>query len=253
MGRTLALVAHPDDETACAALLHRAREPLVVFGTDGSPMSPFFWGRFGSRASYAAVRREEAQRALPLIGIPHPTFLSTHASRLAFPDQQLYQRLDEAWVALLELASKLHLEAILAPAYEGGHPDHDSCSLLACLLGRELGIPVWEMPLYHRSQSGSLKHQEFLNLNGTELTLYPTAEELGKRAEMLSTYASQPDASQFVNSPVELYRPQPEYDYSCPPHAGQLNYEAWQWPMSGFEVCQAFRSCLSHFAGLHAV
>jgi LmbE family N-acetylglucosaminyl deacetylase len=250
-GRTLALVAHPDDETACAALLHRAREPLVVFCTDGAPNSPFFWGPFVSRAKYAAVRREEAQRALPIIGIPRPKFLSTQTAHLTFPDQELYQHLDEAFESLLQLALELRVESIVTPAYEGGHPDHDTCSFLAYLLGRELSIQVWEMPLYHRSHSGSLIHQEFLNPNGTEAILHPTAQEFLKRSEMLSTYTSQPDASQFVNSPVELYRPQPEYDYSRPPHPGQLNYEVWQWPMSGSEVCQAFRSYLSRFTDPH--
>lgn len=38
LGKTLVLVAHPDDETGgCSALLQRVREPIVVFATSGAP------------------------------------------------------------------------------------------------------------------------------------------------------------------------------------------------------------------------
>jgi hypothetical protein len=50
LGRTLVLVAHPDDETGgCAALLQRMQQPIVVFATNGAPDDEFFWGPFGSR------------------------------------------------------------------------------------------------------------------------------------------------------------------------------------------------------------
>ena len=43
LGRTLVLVAHPDDECiAFGALLQRIREPLVVFATNGSPARSVF-------------------------------------------------------------------------------------------------------------------------------------------------------------------------------------------------------------------
>ena len=47
-------------------------------------------------------------------------------------------------------------ETVIVPAYEGGHPDHDSCSFLGALLRRKLQSRVWEMPLYHRSPTGKL-------------------------------------------------------------------------------------------------
>ena len=55
-GRTLVLVAHPDDECiAFGALLQRIREPLVVFATNGSPADPYFWQKYGSREAYAEI------------------------------------------------------------------------------------------------------------------------------------------------------------------------------------------------------
>ena len=47
LGRTLVLVAHPDDETAgCGALLQRMDEPIIVFATDGAPRDKYFWGKY---------------------------------------------------------------------------------------------------------------------------------------------------------------------------------------------------------------
>jgi hypothetical protein len=40
-----------------------------------------------------------------------------------------------------------------------------------------------------------------------------------------------------------------EYDYARPPHEGVLNYEAWQWSMTGDRVSAAFEACLNRRAG----
>ena len=70
LGKTLVLVAHPDDEAAgCGVLLQRIRQPVVVFATDGAPRDSFFWNKFGSREAYVQIRRDEALQALALLGI----------------------------------------------------------------------------------------------------------------------------------------------------------------------------------------
>jgi LmbE family N-acetylglucosaminyl deacetylase len=245
-GHVLVLVAHPDDETACATLLQRARDATVVFCTDGAPKSSFFWNSYGSAEQYAVVRSGEARRALEILGITSMYFLRDPATQRLFSDQELYRAVPEALTALTS-AMTTQLDAIVAPAYEGGHPDHDACSLLAYLVGCERNIPVWEMPLYHRSEGGELVHQQFLEPDGSEVTLCSTARELGRRAEMLAAYASQQDAPNFISASMELFRPQPTYDYCRPPHPGLLNYELWGWPMSATEVCGAFHACLVEF------
>ena len=38
LGKTVVIVAHPDDEAAgCGVLLQRMQDPIVVFATDGAP------------------------------------------------------------------------------------------------------------------------------------------------------------------------------------------------------------------------
>jgi hypothetical protein len=58
---------------------------------------------------------------------------------------------------------------------------------------------------------------------------------------MISAYQSQIDFIKDFEPEVEQFRPQPPYDFTQPPHKGVLNYEAWNWPMSGTEVCEAFK------------
>jgi LmbE family N-acetylglucosaminyl deacetylase len=155
-GRVLVLVAHADDESlAYGGLLQKMREAVVVIATDGAPRDEYFWGRFGSREKYAAVRREEARRAALLAGVRELVLLAEADGRLEghrFEDQRLFLNLAAAYGRLEALAARVRPEAIATLAYEGGHPDHDSCSLLGARLGERLAVPVWEAPLYSRFQ-----------------------------------------------------------------------------------------------------
>lgn len=88
-GRFLVLVAHQDDETACAGLLQRCSDSTIVYATNGAPSDRFFWDRYGSRNAYSSVRRNEAVTAATKIGIAKLEFLECG-------DQDLYCALDEA-------------------------------------------------------------------------------------------------------------------------------------------------------------
>src|SRR5690242_14956296 len=71
--RPLVVAAHPDDEAIGAGgLLQRLPGASVVHVTDGAPRDPSFLpeGLAKDRAEYAALRRDEAARALALAGIP---------------------------------------------------------------------------------------------------------------------------------------------------------------------------------------
>jgi LmbE family N-acetylglucosaminyl deacetylase len=241
-GRTMVLVAHQDDETACAGLLQRLQDPLVVFATDGAPSDPYFWNRYGSRSRYAGVRRNEAEAALRTAGVCNWEFLTDHApAGTEFRDQRLYRVLRQAFNVVSDLVRRYRPDTIVVPAYEGGHPDHDCCGFLGFLLRRRFGLPVWETPLYHRAESGKLVCRQFLLMNGSERKLVLSPHEMRTRDHMIATYRSQRDVADFVNGAVEQFRPQPDYDFSRPPHAGTSNYEWWRWPISAEEVCREFQ------------
>lgn len=238
LGCTLVLVAHPDDEAlGCAALLQRMREPIVCFVTDGAPLDRKWWQPYGSRKNYAATRRDEALQAMQTCGVSQVEFLANREP--ACIDQELFRHLELAFTALLSFARPLAPEAILTMAYEGGHPDHDSCSVLAAALGPELGLPVWEMPLYSRTHDGEVSLQSF-SAGDQPLVLLPNEQELQRKRAMFAAYVSQQLVIEKFNWREERFRSQPAYDYSQPPHAGKLNYELWQWPMTGSEVSRAF-------------
>jgi LmbE family N-acetylglucosaminyl deacetylase len=243
LGRTLVIVAHPDDETVgCGALLQRIAEPIVVFATDGAPRDQYFWGKYGSRLRYQRVREEEARVALALAGVSEVAFLGAQplANGEGIADQELYLHLEEAYSRIANIVNHHRPETILTLAYEGGHPDHDCCSILAAHLASQHELPVWEVPLYHLPSSGEIEYQRYFTLDKSEIVLDVTCEELAVKREMVQAYASQHPFLLAFDLKTERVRLQPAYDYTRPSHPGKLNYEAWGWPISGADICAAY-------------
>lgn len=249
LGRTMVLVAHPDDESVgCGVLLQRMRNGIVVFATDGGPTDRYFWGEYGTREAYVELREREARDALGIVGIREVHYLAGPDGR-RIQDQEAFRCLPTAFASLKQLVDELKPQALLTLAYEGGHPDHDSCSVLAHALQSERKLPVWEVPLYHRSTDGTGVHQEFLPREGARdedvASIEATPDELARKRRMVEAYASQPGIVNAFKLDVERFRPQVAYDYSLPPHPGKLNYEVWQWRMGGQEVSRAFTEFLN--------
>jgi len=255
LGRTLLLVAHPDDETVgCGTLLQRMAAPIVIFATDGAPRDQYFWGKYGARLRYQRIREDEARKALALIGVSEVKFFGSEpvANGEVIVDQELYLQLPDAFERLTRLVELNRPEAILTLAYEGGHPDHDCCSFLAASLVTRFKLPAWEFPLYFRSSSGEPIRQQFVSPDpgGEEAFIAPTPEEFVKKKAMLQAYSSQHPFLLDFNPTVELFRPQRKYDYSRPPHSGALNYEAWGWPITSADLCIAFRDFAAHYSAV---
>ena len=246
LGRTMVLVAHPDDESiTCGGLLQRMGKPFVVFATDGAPEDEYFWGKHGSRAAYSQLRQEEARIALGHVGVSEIEFLADHAAgAVRLEDQKLFRALPVALELLRTSIKSKGPDAILTLAYEGGHPDHDSCSFLSAQLGQEFGLPVWEAPLYHRNSDGSGVYQRFVNEKNEVVEIEVTGEMLERKHRMLQSYKSQFDALPHFDAECERFRPQADYDYAQPPHEGRTNYEVWQWAMTAKEVSHAFATAL---------
>ncbi len=256
-GRVLVLVAHADDESVgYGALLQQMREAVVVIATDCAPRDPYFWQRFGSREAYAALRREEARQAMQVAGVRELVLLAEEDARLE--DQRLFLNLAVAYERLASLVERVKPEAIASLAYEGGHPDHDSCSLLGARLGERFTLPVWEAPLYHwepnrdpradlrGDRGGELRLQQFVCNSGGEAAVEIGVGELERKREMCAQYASQGDFLQTFDARRELVRPQVRYEYGRAPHQGQTNYERWQWWMSAQEVSAKFQEFLEN-------
>lgn len=245
LGRTLVVVAHPDDEViGCGALLQRMREPVVVFCTDGAPRNPKWWQRYGSCEAYALLRRGEAQRALSHVQLRSLEFLIDERGE-QFADQELFRNLPQAMAALTNLIERHSPQALLTHAYEGGHPDHDACCFITSVVAQNSTLPAWEMPLYHRDAKGNSVFQQFVQRDGAEVEVVVSAAERQAKARMAEAYASQGDIVSAFDLSIERLRPLHAYDFSQRPHAGKLNYELWQWQMRAEEVTQSFAECLT--------
>src|SRR5215469_18559093 len=130
--RRMALVAaHPDDESiGASALLARCPNACVIFVTDGAPQDRKLWPKAieGSRQQYAAIRRQEAERALAHAGIP-----ARQISWLGGVDQEAIFTVAQLLARLVHLVEQVRPESLVTHPYEGGHPDHDCTALLASL------------------------------------------------------------------------------------------------------------------------
>lgn len=221
--RTLIVVAHADDETLCAGsvLLGNPEECLVLHCTDSAPRDLEYARRagFASREEYAAARRQEFMEAMCRAGVPEGNCL-----RLEIPDQEAVLRVSEIANAVDEVCAEHGIERILTHAYEGGHPDHDA---VAYAVQQTEFSNVWEMPLYNGA-GGKFVTRTLLphpGASGMVNEVALSAEQQSAKEAMLQCFRSQKEIVDRFPNDREVYRMAPVYDFSRPPHEGELYYD----------------------------
>lgn len=144
MSDVLCLFAHQDDEYGIAprivSAVEEGRRVSCIFLTDGS-----------AKGSDPAVRDRESTGVLTALGINAEDILFL-GSRSRVPDGNLVRHLEPSLAAVTQWvrARRLQVGTIYAPAWEGGHADHDACHLVAVAAARELGVrEAFEFPLYN--------------------------------------------------------------------------------------------------------
>ncbi len=223
--RILIAVAHADDEMlgGFSLLTSPEHEAGILHATNSTPHNPRYALKAGysTHEAYQAARREEMLAALQAAGLDP----QRHWRALdGIADQDSPNHI----AAIREAALSYGADRIYTHAYEGGHPDHDA---LAFALQ---GLPnVWEFPLYHASAAGDLVLAEFLEGKPT-VTVELTAGQVQHKRRILECFRSQQSVIGKFPIEREYFRPMREYDFSKPPHAGQLYYElrqhGWVWP-----------------------
>lgn len=140
----LFLFAHQDDEYGVFPLLEQLvgrRESIrVVYLTSGT--------LDGQRSER---RNRESTDVLARIGIEETQIYFAGADS-KFPDGKLYQYAKEAAAAVVAfLENGVAPTRIYAPAWEGGHQDHDAAHIIACYLASRFGCleTSRQFPLYH--------------------------------------------------------------------------------------------------------
>jgi N-acetylglucosamine malate deacetylase 2 len=216
-GRILVLAAHPDDETiACAGLLQRAAESVVVFAVDGAPPHYDFEKKFGSLQRYSEIRLAEASRALSLV--PRCSLLRlSRSDGTPFPDQHLFLELPGAFDSLLNIARQFSPDYLVSHAFEGGHLDHDACHVLARRAAQALTLQNLEFPLYWKSADGRDVFQQFRERHKEEFVLQLSQEENRVKRRMLSKYRSQKNLMSVFQLDSERFRSVLPADCAEPP------------------------------------
>ena len=239
-GTVMVLAAHPDDEVlgASSVISMAGDSAYVAFLTDGAPLDPALWSSHQelSRSDYATMRWREAADALALAGVPRERIFC-----LGGVDQESAQALPLLVKRFATVLDDVRPELVISHAYEGGHPDHDSASLVAYAAGASAASApeLWEMTSYHAA-NGMFRCGQFLpspEVSEREISVQLSPEQHKIKADMLLCYESQRSVLQAFSASMdeERFRPAPDYDFSLPPHPGLLWYETQGWPMTGDE------------------
>ncbi len=271
----LVLAPHADDEVIGAlGTLYDFRGAITIaFLTDGAPAAR--WRPPGlDRSEYRRMRRDEARQvwvarpplvgaALPVVGLWPSVALrqrtpagaqsvsklprqacwpQAHLRFALIPDQQLALRLEAAAHWLDQIVAATRPDAVLTPAFEGGHPDHDAANVLASVLREKGQLPVWEYALY-TAHAGVIRRQEFPGEPQWTMRLHARAA-VSKRAAF-ALYCSQAQTLADFSCEQEAVRPLPPHDYRRPALPEPSVYELWGWPWSAQDVARQFSDFLA--------
>jgi LmbE family N-acetylglucosaminyl deacetylase len=245
--RSLVVAPHPDDETIGAGIWmkrHGSAALRVVHLTRGSPLDlgDARKAGFRTRSEYALARQKELRKALRLIGVA-----DSACECLGFVDQNLWLHLPRLVARLGSLIRRFSPELVLAPAYEGGHPDHDAAAFAVAAVRRQAktAVQCLEYRLYHAGPDGGVAADSFLpSRTGAVQQIRLTAAERKLKSRMLAAFASQQRFLEWFPIADEQFREAPRYDFTKPPHAGRLLYESWGWKVTGEAWRQQALRCL---------
>ena len=191
-----------------------------MYLTTGVPGRKELWRWQRSRqAARVTRRRAEARRAAKLLRLEIVRFGE-------IPTRQLKTHIGPTLAAIRDHVRRLGADTLWAPAYEGGHQDHDVANFTASRLCNE--VNVWEFGEYNFG-GGRIHSHEFVAVNGSEQTLQLNGEEQQVKRRALGLYESEIKNLGFVRTDKEVFRPLAKYDYSMRPHPGKLFYQRFQW------------------------
>ena len=148
MTRVAILAPHPDDEVLGCTSVLTEHDCVVVHATDGVPLAV----TGDEVAVLSAAREREARDACAVLGARVERFVTLGAR-----DQELWSNVREIASELADLLPTLRLDAVYAPAFQCGHPDHDGL-YVAAQLARSTMVDVdlewWCYALYALDDGG---------------------------------------------------------------------------------------------------
>jgi N-acetylglucosamine malate deacetylase 2 len=243
MPHAIVVVAHADDETiALGGRMGRFQKAHFIHITDGAPRNEQDSRAhgFSTLDDYRAARKQELKKMFAKAGLAKVSHTS-----LGFRDQEATLNLVEITRQLVQRISQYGPEVILTHPYEGGHPDHDACAFAvhhAVGLHRERGGArplIVEAPFYNLGpkEPGS---GAFLDVAMTmpEVVYQLSREERERKHALIACFTTQKETLKGFHDSTERYRIAPMYDFTRPPHAGELLYDHYPWGMTSDRFCE---------------
>jgi LmbE family N-acetylglucosaminyl deacetylase len=222
--RVLLLIPHPDDEVVgCAVAVRRARAAgtrvFALYLTTGVPAPAGAWPwRRADHPLRVERRRAEAREAAARLGLEGLGFSD-------WPARELKAHLLEARARVARQLEETAADQIWAPAYEGGHQDHDVTNFLASLFRGQASV----LEFSEYNAAGGVRANRLPSETGSEAVLALTDADAAWKRELVGIYQSERANLRQVRYLREVLRPLPTHDYRRPPHAGRLFYERFQW------------------------
>jgi LmbE family N-acetylglucosaminyl deacetylase len=231
--RVMIVAAHPDDEVIGAGGQFPDLAPglLIVHVTDGAPLNPADAeaAGFSSRQDYAAARHHESTMAGALAGVDSSQYV-----RIGVTDQRAGFDLEGLTKTLADLFERERPDIVLTHPYEGGHPDHDATAFAVHAAAHLSGVErLWEFTSYHSGERGLVTGQFLANGPGLANERALTEERRDLKRRMFDCFATQQHMLVNFGTEVERFRQAPHYDFTRAPHPGRLNYENFDWGMTG--------------------
>jgi LmbE family N-acetylglucosaminyl deacetylase len=231
--------AHPDDETVgAAAVLMRFPLTVIIFLTDGAPRDVALRSpdATGSRSEYMHLRSKEAAAALQIAGVGW-----NRVNWCGIVDQEAIFEVMPQALHLARVLREIRPDVVITHPYEGGHPDHDAAALIVRLASELLlraSFPVpdaVEMTSYHARDGMLITGQFLASTSDASQVIELNASEIDRKKSMIDSYRSQWRVLQSFGVDSEMLRTAPRYDFSRPPHPGNLWYECLGWQMTGLK------------------
>lgn len=242
MPRAMIVVAHADDETiALGARIKRFHGAHLIHVTDSAPRNELDSRAHGFQCidDYRLARQRELSAVFTQTGLSCVT-----STCLGISDQEAGNYLIEISRELARYIADHDPEVIFTHPYEGGHPDHDACAFAvhhAVDLNRALGGVrplIIEAPFYHAGAAGFEAGSFLISDSYTPELVYQLSEaERMQKDSLLACFTTQTETLRGFHQPVERFRIAPVYDFTRPPHDGQLFYEHFPWGMTSSRFC----------------
>lgn len=243
MPRAMVVVAHADDETiALGARMERFHEAHFVHVTDGAPRNEQDSRAhgFATLSEYRQARGRELEEMFRVAGLDRVS-----RSSLNIPDQEATLNLTEITRQVARRIAHHEPEVIFTHPYEGGHPDHDACAFAthhAVDLYRARGGTrplIIESPFYNAGPCG-FEAGRFLRApeSMAEVAYKLSAEEKHRKHALIDCFVTQRETLKGFHDATERYRIAPVYDFTHPPHAGNVLYDKYPWGMKSERFCE---------------